>query len=119
MGSDDEFIETLVKHFKEQFPELAEEYKNENLRAMIRGGIERAKSHGFSTAQDLTAFVSIMFEVAPNFDEQAEIRTVLDDKKFQPADRLENIWSNVVPKDVWEKAADNCDEEAWTMPDAN
>jgi hypothetical protein len=113
MGSDEEFVEFLVNHVKEEDPELENEYDDETLREMVRGGIKRAKSHDFSTAEDLTVFVSLMFEIAPNFDEQPEIKAVLDNDKIQPEDRLEALWTEVVPEEAWEKAEENYDEEKW------
>ena len=113
MGTDEEFVEFLVGHIKEDHPEIESERDDETLREMVRGGIKRAKSHKLKTAEDLTAFVSIMFEVAPNFDEQPEIKTVLDDKTFPPEERIERLWSPIVTEEAWEEAESNYDENAW------
>jgi hypothetical protein len=112
-GTDEEFVEFLVGHVKEEFPEKAAERDEETLRAMVRGGIRRAESHGFKTAEDITAFISIMFEIAPNFDEQPQIKTVLDDEGFAPEDRLERLWSPLVTDEAWEEAEKNYHENAW------
>jgi hypothetical protein len=112
-GTDEEFVEFLVAHVKEDFPEKSSEYDDERLRVMVRGGIKRAESHDLTTAEDITAFVSIMFEVAPNFNEQPEIKTVLDDKKFPPEDRIERLWSPLVSEEAWEEAKDKYNENAW------
>ncbi len=115
MGSDDEFTEFLVDHVKEEHPDLSEKYDDDTLREMVKHGINRAKSHQLSTAEDLTAFISIMFEIAPNFDEQPQIRAVLDDKKFPPESRIERMWTDVVSEEAWQEAEDNFDEKAWTF----
>jgi len=112
-GTDEEFVEFLVGHVKEEFPEKTAERDEETLRTMVRGGIERAESHGFTTAQDITAFISIMFEAAPNFDEQPQIKTVLDDEKFAPEDRIERLWSPLVTEENWLEAERNYNENAW------
>ena len=112
-GSDEEFIEFLLKHIKGEHPELKSKHKDETLREMIRGGIERAKTHDFSTAEDLTAFVSVMFEIAPNFDEQPEIKAIVDDENTPPNQRLDKLWTPVFPKEAWEEAENNYDENAW------
>ena len=112
-GSDEEFVEFLVGHVKEEFPEKTAERDEETLRAMVKGGIGRAESHGFTSAEDQTAFISIMFEIAPNFDEQPQIRTVLDDPNFAPGDRLERLWSPLVTDENWEEAEQNYHENAW------
>jgi hypothetical protein len=112
-GSDEEFVEFLVGHVRAEFPEKAAERDDETLRAMVKGGIERAESHGFTTAEDITAFISIMFEIAPNFDEQTQIKAVLDDEKFPPEDRIERLWSPLVTDENWEEAEKNHHENAW------
>jgi hypothetical protein len=112
-GTDEEFVEFLVDHVKKEDPELNSEYDDEKLREMVRGGIKRAESHGFTTAEDITAFISIMFEIAPNFDEQPDIKKVLDDENFSPKDRLERLWSPLVTEQNWEEASDIYDEAAW------
>jgi hypothetical protein len=112
-GSDEEFVEFLVGHVREEFPEKTAERDEETLRTMVKGGIRRAESHEFRTAEDQTAFISIMFEIAPNFDEQPQIKTVLDDEQFAPKDRLERLWSPVVTEEAWEEAEKNYNEDAW------
>jgi len=113
-GSDEEFVEFLVNHVKEEHPDLESEYDEAVLREMVKGGIKRAESHNLKTAGDLTAFVSIMFEIAPNFDEQSQIKAVLDDEKFPPEDRIERLWSPLVTDEAWEEAENNYNENAWT-----
>ncbi|HVE57386.1 MAG TPA: hypothetical protein VNB22_11205 [Pyrinomonadaceae bacterium] len=116
-GTDEEFVEFLVGHVKEEFPEKAAERDRETLHTMVRGGIRRAESHGFTTAEDITAFISIMFEIAPNFDEHPQIKTVLDDETFAPEDRIERLWSPLVTEEAWEEAAKNYNEKAWFPED--
>lgn len=115
MGDEDEFVEFLVKHIKDEDPELEKERDDETLREMVRGGIRRAKSHELSTSEDLTAFVSIMFEIAPNFDEQAEIKAVLKDEKTPPNERIEKLWTPLVTDESWEEAEKNYNYDAWTL----
>lgn len=112
-GTDEEFVEFLVEHVKEEFPEKVVERDEETLRTMVRGGVRRAESHGFTTAEDITAFISIMFEIAPNFDEQPSIKSVLNDKNFAPEDRIERLWSPLVTEEEWEAAEKNYNEKAW------
>lgn len=111
--SDEEFVEFLIAHVKEEYPSKSSEYNEETLRLMIMGGIERAESHGLRTAEDITAFVSIMFEIAPNFDEQPEIKAVLVDENFLPGDRIDRLGSPAVSEEAWNEAEENYKEDAW------
>jgi hypothetical protein len=113
MGSDEEFVEFLLGHIKEEYPEIETERDDDTLRVMIRGGIERAKSHELSTAEDLAAFVTVMFGVAPNFDEQAELKAVLNDKNTPADERFDKLWAPTVSEEAWEEAQNNYDENAW------
>ena len=111
--SDEEFVEFLVAHVKEEYPGKSSEYDEETLRVIVRSGIERAESHDLRTAEDITAFVSIMFEIAPNFDEQPQIKAVLDDENFLPGDRIDRLGSPAVSEEAWNEAEENYNEDAW------
>ena len=74
-GTDEEWVETLLKETKESDPDISKKYDDDALRRMVRIAIKKAERYGFTPAKDQASFVSIMFEVAPNFDEQDEIRT--------------------------------------------
>ena len=80
---------------------------------MIRGGIKRAESHQITKVEDTQNFIAKMFEIAPNFDEQAEIKAVLDEQNISPDKRIEKLQSPVISDDVWEKAKSNYKENAW------
>ena len=112
-GTDDEWVETLLKETKESDPDISKKYDDDALRRMVRIAIKKAERYGFTPAKDQASFVSIMFEVAPNFDEQDEIRTVLMEDNLKPSFRLQKLWSNAVPEEVWDKAEENYNEDAW------
>ena len=112
-GTDDEWVETLLKETKESDPDISKKYDDDALRRMVRTAIKKAERYGFTPAKDQASFVSIMFEVAPNFDEQDEIRSVLMEDNLKPSFRLQKLWSNAVPEEVWDKAEENYNEDAW------
>lgn len=87
-----------------------------DLERMAGTGIERARRHGLRNAEDIAAFVAVMFAVAPRFDEQPEIRQVLADPAFTPAVRFYQIFDRV-PEDSW-KAAEKFYEDSFWFPDA-
>ena len=114
-GTEDEWVEFLVDHVKGEDAALSEKYSDEELRSMVKSGIKRSESHGITSAEEQSAFVSIMFKVAPNFDEQPEIKDVLDDARFRPPHRMQNLWSPAVPDSAWDKAKEEHDEKAWSF----
>lgn len=113
MGSAEEFVEFLMRRVKEEHPEIKLKRDDKMLRKMVKNGIERAKSHDFSNAEDLEAFVLTMFAVAPNFDEQSQIKAVLDDERIAPDERIGRAKSPLVADAAWEAAKNNYDENAW------
>lgn len=115
-GSEDRFVEHLVSHIKKEDPEISTEYTDDELRNMVRVGIKKAEGYGFTLSEDQSAFVAIMFEVAPNFDTQPEIRSVLEESELTPSARLEKLWSPAVPDEAWEKASEEYDESVWQNP---
>ena len=100
--TDEEIINFIVAHLREASADLVE--KLPDLPEMVKNGVARARSHKLESLQDLTAFVSIMFEVAPNFDEHAALREVLDDERVPVNERLDNLFANELNK-AWEEAA--------------
>lgn len=117
LGDEERLVGTIFIRVTREDPELAEKRDEETLRKMIRSGIERARGHGFESARDISDFVSLMFEIAPNFDEQTEIKRVLGDKGMPPGERLEKARSTLVPETAWEEARENSDERAWRLED--
>ena len=87
-------------------------FDNKKLEAMVEIGIERAKSHGLELAEDLAAFVALMFEVAPNFDEEEEIKAALEDTNLVPSDRLAQLWERT-SDEAWEGAEKSFQAEVW------
>ena len=79
---------------------------------MLEIGIARAKSHGLTGAEDIAAFIAVMFEIAPRFDEQTEIRQVLTDDRFPPNVRLDQLFM-LVPDEVWIEASKKYDDSFW------
>ena len=114
-GTDDEWVNFLVEHVKSEDPDLANKYTDDELRRMVKSGIERSEGHGLTCAEVQSAFVSIMFKIAPNFDEQPEIKAVLEDERFRQSQRMENLWSPAVPDEVWDKAIEARDDSAWNL----
>lgn len=109
---DAELTGLIAQAIREANPERVADYDNENLNKMIETGIARARSYNIERAEDIAAFVALMFEIAPNFDEQDEIKTVLQDANFSASDRLAQIWERTTDE-AWEKAEQNYQSNVW------
>jgi hypothetical protein len=106
------FIDFVVAHVQRHCRDSVRDIDPVSLREMVTNGLARARSHGLSRAKDLTAFVAIMFEIGPNFDEQPEIRAALRDGRIAPDERFDRMLSTV-SDDAWTDAERRRDSEAW------
>jgi hypothetical protein len=106
------FIDFIIEHLQRECRDSVRDIDAVSLREMVMNGLVRARSHGLSKAKALTAFVSIMFEIGPNFDEQPEIRRALRDHATRINENFEIIFE-LVPDSAWEQAERNRNSAAW------
>lgn len=110
--TDEEIIEFIIDHLQEESPESIDRIPPDSLREMVGNGVRRARTHNLSSLGNLTAFVSLMFEIAPNFDEQPDIKQRLEDERVPIEENFDRLFEPELD-DAWQEAADNYDSEAW------
>ena len=111
--ADDEQLNALVAEaVRAANAERVENYDAEVLKSMIKTAIARARSHDLTKAEDIAAFAAVMFEVAPNFDEQPDVKLVLSDPTFPPAERFYQLFERV-NDESWAEAEKRYDELVW------
>src|SRR4051812_4989510 len=89
-------VDTLLRYVKRTQVDMIRDIDPFSLRKMVENGITRARSHGLARLDDLATFIGLMFEIGPNFDEQPDIRRVLDEPSI-PADRKIAVLMERVP----------------------
>lgn len=94
-ADDDRLIAVIAEAIRALNEQRVAGYDDEKLPKMIEIGIARARSHELVKAEDIAAFVAVMFEIAPKFDEQTEIKAVLDDAAFPPDERFYQLFERV------------------------
>ena len=113
------FVGLVHAHLIEAMPDEVRGIPTPLVREMIEVGIARARSHGLRTDEQLLGFVSVMFEVAPNFDEEEGLRAVLHQRGPSAADRWESLFADTPALALaWEYAAQPqfYDPDAWLAP---
>ena len=70
----------------------------------VRLGLARARAQGFTDPEPATAFVALMFLVAPGFDQQPAIAAAIRSARGTPAERLRTLFSQTQEQD-WDEAA--------------
>ena len=66
------FVNKMVKHHGDFFPEWSRNLGPDALDAFIRHGIQRANLHGFETELEIARYLHVMQALGPNFDESGE-----------------------------------------------
>jgi hypothetical protein len=118
------FVSKVVDYLREnhadvlvQFPEEAspvKEISEERLREMARNGIARARAYGMTWESSITAFVVLMFVIAPNFDDHPLIHRVLSDEKVGPNSRIDQLWERT-SEENWKVAKQDYNRSAWRL----
>jgi hypothetical protein len=111
-SDEEEFGRLVSRAVRRACPVRTAGYSDEKLVAMSAIGIERARARGLTRIEDIAAFVAIMFEISPRFDEHPAISQVLEDARFKPSQKMELIF-RVVPDKAWEEAETTYDENVW------
>lgn len=109
------FILLIYKHIAETMPDEIRGIPERLVCKMISTAIKRARSHGLGTDGDITGFVCVMFEVAPNFDEEPVLRSMLESNR-SPTDRWNSIFFDTAELNAaWERAGEIgfYDPNAW------
>ena len=107
-----QLVEVIIRAVRQANPERVVGYEDKKLEKMVKIGIERAKSHELNRGQDIAAFVAVMFEIAPKFDEQEEIKTILSDPLFPPGERFYQIFERV-SDEAWLEAEKLYEDTYW------
>lgn len=113
--NDADLVRLIRQIMRECCPGRVENYSDKLLDGMIKLGLEKAKKYNFEKAETIAAYVAVMFEIAPDFDEQPPIKQVLEDKNYLIDDRFFQLWQRVDEK-VWMEAEQKYNAKLW-FPD--
>jgi hypothetical protein len=80
--------------------------------AMVKIGIERARSVGVTRPEDVAAFVALMFEISPKFYKHPLVAQVLADGNYPMGERITQLPKRI-EDDVWEEIANVYDANFW------
>lgn len=105
------FANGLLDHVLEESPSRL---PRPLLLEMVSSGIARARSHGLHSNAQIYSFVSLMFAIAPNFDQHPKFAAVLRDSRLPVDERWERLFEDDLD-DAWEEAGEArfYDERQW------
>ena len=82
------------------------------VREMTENGLTRAESWGLRSAKTRLAFITIMWEIGPNFDQEPRIAAALGANPADP-DAAFSRMLDTVPEAAWTKAEEDRDSDHW------
>jgi hypothetical protein len=88
------------------------DFDDKQISTAVKLGIQRAQVHGLTNAEDVAAFMAVMFEVAPRFDEQPEISQLLADPNLRSIDRFYLMIDRASEK-AWNEAERRYEDSFW------
>ena len=110
--ADAALVARIVEHLHEEHADVTDTLPDDVLREMVEAGMARARGHGLTWESSLAAFVALMFEIAPNFDEHPRVRHYLDSSTVPPDERLNRLAASLSDED-WEAIERDYDAAAW------
>jgi hypothetical protein len=111
-ASESDFVRRLCLHLRRHHGRVTENYPDGLFEQMVRSGIARARGRGLTVENKIAFFVALMFEIAPNFDEQRMIRRILEDER-RPADEQIEMLAEWTTDADWREAGREADATAW------
>jgi hypothetical protein len=97
------YAREMARYLRREHAEVVARLTDEELLRRVSVAIDRAVGYGLTFDESITAFVAIMFEVSPTFDEQPAIRAVLRDESIAPNLRIDALWPRTTDED-WDEA---------------
>lgn len=111
------YFPEIKAHILKNYPDKSWPVPEPELDERIRTGIRRAAAYGISELAGIAAFVSLMFDIAPNFDEQPGIARALNNTSLHPNTRMSQLVLDTT-EDDWQQAVVRYDPAAWSRATA-
>jgi len=93
-----DFEKRMVAHLRECFSEQCADLGDEELRAIVAYGRERAALYGIDLERHVCLYIDLMFGVGRDFDEDPALpaRQILVDPAIHPIDRIDRVYDAVL-----------------------
>lgn len=109
-----DLVRRTIEFLRIEYPEDIKRHPEGQWRNRVVNGISRARSYGITYESSIAAFVALMFQYAPNFDEYAPIHAILTDGEVPPDTRVKLLGECTIDED-WEIVEDRYDAAAWDV----
>jgi hypothetical protein len=110
--AEERFCGKLMAYLRENQSVWVQYSPDEELRQRVKWGINRARWHGLTWESSIMKFVSLMFRIAPNFDEFPPVAALLARTDVSP-DELADLLFTEITAEQWDAAMKRYDPTAW------
>jgi len=86
----------------------------DSLDRLVRAGITKARHYEMLRQSSIAAFVTLMFDVAPNFDDHRLCGVLLGDEEKIPDERIDDVLTVLTDKN-WDSIRNDYDAQAWLI----
>ena len=107
-----DLVKIVYWHLRGSHPKSVQFLNTETLQSRIAMALERARQYNLISVSDMVGFVSLMFEIAPNFYEHPEVRQALEDPAAPPLAKMQYL-SSQVSESVRQEVVLNFDRNFW------
>lgn len=119
-----EFVNRVTAYVREKHADVVvqlpqgelpvKEIPEDTLRLMVHHGVTRGRKYGMTWESVLSAFVTLMFVTAPNYDEHPAVRRVFRDEGIAPNSRVNQLWDQITEQE-WETIRKDYAANAWNL----
>jgi hypothetical protein len=110
--ADAAFEVRLIAHLREHHSDAVSGMSDALLLPLVRTGIARARRYGMTWESNLTAFVALMFEIAPNFDRHPRMQMILSSAQIAPETKLDVLMERTA-EPAWQEVKRRSDPAGW------
>ena len=107
-----DLVKIVYWHLRGSHAKSVQFLSTETLQSRISYALDRARRYNLVSVSDMVGYVSLMFEVAPNFDEHPSVRQALEDPTAPPLAKMQYL-SSQIPESVWQEVVLNFDRNFW------
>jgi hypothetical protein len=106
------FTNSVMDHLKQHHAHVLEGIPDEIILKRFIYGLKRAEHYGLTWQNNLIAFVTLLFEIGPDFDTYPAFQEILSDRSLPANGRMEKLLESIDPG-KWEEAKEAYAKYAW------
>jgi hypothetical protein len=96
------YVRAFLEYLRITHPDSVQTKSDQEIDALIRGGIARAETLGLRDEGAIAGFLTLLFLAGPDFDRQPGLHEILNDASLEPGERIVALISRI-PRDAGAK----------------